>query len=231
MADLCAFDDAEAMAGAAAADIATMLRAAIAARGAASLSVCGGATPGAVYRALSATDLPWDRVRVTLSDERRVPPAAEESNERLARDTLLQARAASACFVGLYRDGAPGESLSSIETALQDVPRPIDVGVLGIGEDGHTASLFPDGADHALDPAAAGRVAVVEKAGPGASLARITMTLPELAAHRTLIFLTRGMRKRAIVDAVLGIAGDPEGLPVAHVVAAADGDVRIYWAP
>ena len=231
MADLCPFDDADAMAAAAADDIAAQLRAAAGARGVASLSLCGGSTPEPVYRALSAADLPWDKVTVTLSDERWVDPSAEESNERLARETLLQGPAASACFVGLFRGGAPGDAPAALEAALQAAPRPIDVGILGVGEDGHTASLFPTGADHALDPAARDRLAVVAFDGPGASKARITMTLPELAAHRTLIVLARGMRKRAIIDAVLGIAGDPEDLPMARVIAASRGDVRIYWAP
>lgn len=219
------------MAIAAAQDIGTRLREAIAARGAASLSLCGGSTPAPVYRALSRTTLPWDKMAVTLSDERWLEPAAAESNERLARETLLQGQAAAARFVGLYRNGAAHDVLPDIEKALEAVPRPIDVGVLGVGDDGHTASLFGDGAEAAFDPDTSARVAAVARDGPGGSKARVTMTLRELAAHGALIFVARGMRKRAIIDAALGMSGDPEGLPVARVIAAAQGGVAVYWAP
>lgn len=231
MADLYEFPDRQAMAAAAAAAIAARLTAAIAARGRATLSLSGGSTPAAAYRALAHADLDWSRVVLTLSDERWIPPAAAESNERLIRQTLLQHKAKAARFIGLYMREDASEAVAEIEDALSEAPRPIDLGVLGVGEDGHTASLFAGAEEGPLSPRARGRVAAVAKDGPGASRSRITMTLPELASHAALIVLAHGMQKRAIIDAVLGISGDPQGLPIAHVVAAARGPVDFYWAP
>lgn len=231
MAELREFADRETMATAAAIAIAAHLSAAIAARGRATLSLSGGSTPADTYRNLSETDLDWAEVTVTLADERWVPPSAEESNERLIRDTLLRGRAKPARFIGLHRRQDPADAVAEIQAALADTPRPIDIGVLGVGEDGHVASLFPGTESGPLSLTAQGRVAVVAKEGPGESKARISMTLPELASHAALIVLAHGLKKRAIIDTVLGMSGDPEGLPVAHLVAAARGPVDFYWAP
>lgn len=230
MARLFEHDDAEAMARAAAQAVTARLAGALSARGAASLSLCGGATPRRTYELLANADVAWDRVTVTLSDERWVPPDSEDSNERLVRETLLRGAGAAARFVPLYTGGDVEAAPAAIEERLAAAPRPIDVGILGIGEDGHTASLFP-GETTALNADPADRVVAVAHKGPGASRARITMTLPELAAHRTLIFLAQGMKKHAIIQAVLGIAGDPQDLPVAHVIAADAAEADIYWAP
>jgi 6-phosphogluconolactonase len=231
MAELREFPDRETMTREAAVFVAGQLREAIAEHGKAALSLSGGSTPGPVYRMLSDADLDWDRVTLTLSDDRWVDPASEHSNERLVRETLLRGRAAAARFVGLYVGGKAGDALAQIDRNLHAAPRPIDVGILGIGDDGHTASLFPGTEAGPLAATAQGRVAAVDKEGPGESKARITFTLPELTSHRALIFLAQGEDKRAIIHTVLGMSGDPEGLPVARVIAAARGDVSIYWAP
>src|SRR5690606_5835795 len=105
MARLFEHDDAEAMAQAAAQAVTAHLADALATRGAASLSLCGGATPRRAYELLANADIAWERVTVTLSDERWVPPDSEHSNERLAREMLLRGAAAAARFIPLYTGG------------------------------------------------------------------------------------------------------------------------------
>ncbi len=233
MTELRLYEDREAMAEEAAAGIAARLSDAVAARGRATLSLCGGSTPGPVYRALAQTGAPWDRIIVTLSDDRWTPPDSEYSNERLARETLLTGNAAAAKFTGLYTGAdSAKDAVAEVERKLEAAPRPIDVGILGLGEDGHTASLFPGGPEAAFDADTEARAAAVERDGPGPVTEGVTMTLAELAAHRALVFLATGPAKRMLIEAAIGGGvADSDGLPVARVIAAARGDVDIYWAP
>ncbi len=133
--------------GAAAADlatrIATVLSEAIATRGTASLALSGGRSPKPVLEALARTPLDWSKVVVTLVDERWVAPDAPDSNERLLRDTLLTGPAAAAHFVPMKNDAADAYAgRPAVEAAFAAIPWPLDIVLLGMGEDGHTASLI-----------------------------------------------------------------------------------------
>ncbi len=148
------YPNAAAMAEALAAEIAEALRAGLAAGRGASLVVPGGHTPIAVFERLSNADLDWEDVWVTLGDERWVDTRSSSSNEHLAREHLLRNEAAHANFVGLKNSAPdPARGAASAWSALADLPRPFDYMLLGMGEDGHTASLFPDspGLAEALD--------------------------------------------------------------------------------
>ncbi|MEM6457265.1 MAG: 6-phosphogluconolactonase, partial [Acidobacteriota bacterium] len=130
-----------------AAQIADDLRAAVDQRGHASLIVSGGSTPVPLFDALCAQgDVPWAQVWITLADERWVPADHEDSNAHLVHTHLLQGAAADARFVGLYLDGIATPEMAHVKVteALTVIPRPFDVVVLGMGTDGHTASLFPE---------------------------------------------------------------------------------------
>ena len=119
----------------------------ILAHGRASLVVSGGSTPKALFKKLSTVDIPWQGVVITLVDERWVDQPDPDSNEQLVRQYLLQDRAAVATFVGLKNacsTAAEGETLC--EQELRKIPRPFTVLILGMGNDGHTASLFPGSA-------------------------------------------------------------------------------------
>ena len=124
--------------------VAELLRQGIAERNVASLAVSGGRSPIAFFDQLSRQILPWEKVSITLVDERWVPTSSEESNEHLVRQHLLRNAAASAQFVPLKTAAtSPQLALAERETAINKMPWPLDAIVLGMGEDGHTASLFP----------------------------------------------------------------------------------------
>ena len=138
------FADNEALSRTLSAQLAACLKAAIAARGLASLVVSGGKSPIKLFERLRAEDLDWTRVCVALADERWVEPSDPGSNEKLVRDVLLQGSAAAARFLGL-KNAAPTPDLGAVSAweTFARVPRPFDAMVLGMGDDGHTASLFP----------------------------------------------------------------------------------------
>lgn len=234
MADLRAFEDRKEMAQAAAGALAGRLAEAVSARGAAGLSVCGGTSPAGVYEALSEADIPWEHVVIALSDERWVDPGSDDSNEHLIQAHLLRGRAAGARFIGMKTAApTPDEGVAELERRLGAFPRPAAAGVLGLGEDGHTASLFPDAElpISAMDPASPARVAPVTAPSGRGSAERMTMTLGELASHTYLAFVAHGPGKRAVIDAILDGEPAAQDWPAARVAACAGGAVDFYWAP
>lgn len=116
---------------------------AIAERGHAYLAVSGGRTPQALFAHLAGTDLPWQQVTITLADDRWLAPDAQDSNERLVKSTLLQDKASAAHFISLVTtDERAEQGAAVINQRLSSLPK-FDAVILGMGEDGHTASLFP----------------------------------------------------------------------------------------
>ncbi|HEX5055784.1 MAG TPA: 6-phosphogluconolactonase, partial [Gammaproteobacteria bacterium] len=187
--DMQEFSDRSAMVNALAKRITTILKDAIRVRGAASLIVSGGTTPKALFEVLSGVELPWRQVTASLADERWVDTASPDSNEYLVRTSLLVNKAAAAQFVPLKgRRGSPRQNESACEAALKKIPSPFDVVLLGMGDDGHTASLFPEaeGLDEALDMNSGRQcMAVTPKVLPAhAPYPRMSMTLPRLLESR-----------------------------------------------
>ncbi len=222
------FGDRAQLAEALAASVADMLKAGVDARGVASLAVSGGSTPAAFFEALAAhDDVPWDKVTVTLVDERWVDAGSERSNARLVKASLLQGRAAAARFVPLYQGGTQPDA-GAASAAQRAVPYPLDVAVLGMGNDGHTASFFPGG-DH-LAEALAGEGPVVTMRAPGAGEPRVTLTLPVLLAARALYLHIEGEEKAATLARALA-DGPVEDMPVRAVLCAAATPLTIYWCP
>lgn len=228
-ADWRAFPSREALAETLARDIADALEAAVVARGAASLAVSGGSTPGLLFDALSRMRPDWPKALVTLVDERFVPPSSGRSNERLVRERLLRNEARLARFLPLYAEGRTiGEAAGVAEAALAlNAPR-LDVAVLGMGTDGHTASFFPDAPnlDALTDPDQPRRVMPVETASGGEP--RLTLTMPVLAGAGFLALHIEGEVKRAVLERALG-SSEPR-LPIARVADAAP-HLKVYWAP
>ena len=213
--EIISFDSRTALMSTLADRVAEDLRAALRDKDRVSLAVPGGTTPAPFLSDLATRDLDWAKVRVTLTDERWVPPGHE--------------RAAAAAFLPLYLEACePERALARIGEALE-VARPLDVCVLGMGTDGHTASLFP-GADHlaeALDPE--GAVPVQALRAPGAPEPRVTLTAPVLNEAERTYLLIAGGDKRAVLDRALedGPAGE---LPV-RAILRGPGSVAVYWTP
>jgi len=226
------FTDCRAQATALAERIAERLRTALAERGHAVLAVSGGSTPKDLFARLSREKLDWSQVQVTLVDERWVPDSDERSNARLVKSLLLQHAAADAVFVPLYTgDASPEAGLAAASARIDALPLPFDAVVLGMGDDGHTASFFPGG-DHlaeALDPDGHARLLPMHAAGAGEP--RITLTLPTLLQTRALYLLVSGEKKRDLLaDARLGL-GAAQHYPVRAVLTQQRVPVAVYWCP
>jgi 6-phosphogluconolactonase len=186
--------------------IAQELRSAIAARGKASLAVSGGKSPIALFEQLREEAVDWSQVTVLLVDERCVPHDHADSNTALVRQHLLQGAAAAASFASLFdtvpadlNDAALLDLVASANQRLSTLSFPLDVVVLGMGEDGHTASLFPGapGLNHALT--SEGPIAWVRPTT--APHTRLTLTLPVLLAARHLHLSMAGDAKRKVYQA------------------------------
>jgi 6-phosphogluconolactonase len=202
---------------------------AIGRRGKALIAVSGGTTPGLFFRALSSRDLDWAKVTVTLVDERFVPASSPRSNAALVADNLLRNNAAAAKFAGLYRPTETAEEAASqADNELQALAWPLDVAILGMGGDGHTASFFPDaeGLDRLLDPSSERTVLPVS--APSAGEPRLTMTLPRLAGAGFVALHIEGNAKRDVLGKAL-LPGSH--LPVRAVFDHSRQPVDIFWAP
>jgi len=208
--------------------VAELLAAALESNGRATLAVPGGTTPAPFLKLLSKADLDWPNVSVMLTDERFVPESSDRSNTRLLRETLLQNHAAAARFLPMY---APADQPEDVLDTLEDVIRaalPIDVCVLGMGADMHTASLFP-GADKLAEGLAEGDTILLPMRAPNAPEPRITLTAPVLRGARNIFLLITGADKRAALDVAL--TDGPVDLAPVRAILHAETSVKIAYAP
>lgn len=223
------FDSADALTEQFATTLTRLLKEGIDKRGRASLVVSGGRTPLALFKTLSETELEWSKVDITLADERWVDESDEASNTRLVKQNLIQNKASEANFVSLktdHNDAADG--IAEAESRLSSLTQPFDALILGMGEDGHTASLFPcstqveDGLNMS-----SGKICIAVQPTT-APHQRISLTLPALLNSRNIfIHLTGDAKKRVLEEA---IANDTElDKPVTAVVNRAP--VTLMWAP
>lgn len=229
MAEFKVFQSKEAASVALAEHIAWRLESAVAKRGVATLIVSGGASPLATFRALRRRRLPWHKVTVVPSDERLVPPDHEDSNEGMLRRELMQEKAAVAKLLSLAGTINPEDTqLASLNARLAKLTRPLDIVLLGMGDDGHSASLFPDSPDianalHSPDCCVLQQPAHLEAA-------RLSLTPALLLDAREIVLLFFGAGKRAVYQrAVAG--GDVEEMPVRFFLRQKVTPVSVYWAP
>ncbi len=207
----------EALAEGLAVQLAARMRGLIDERGRARIAVPGGTTPGPMLERLGAARLDWEKVVVTLSDERWVPDDSPRSNARLLKETLLSGPAAEARFEPLYGGTPePEEGLSEVGERLFASVLPLDIAVLGMGADMHTASLFPEaeGLEAALAPDAPPILAIRAKDQPEA---RVTLSARVLRGAGERHILIAGKEKMAALQEALAV-GDPLVAPVSAVL-------------
>lgn len=206
------------------------LNAGIAARGKAALAVSGGSTPARFFQALSQrTDVDWARVTVTLVDERWVDETSDRSNARLVKANLLQGPAAAAAFVPLYQGGdiPDAAGIARSNDAINAIGE-LDAVILGMGNDGHTASFFPGG--DTLEEALTVEGPVISIRAPGAGEPRVTLTLRRLLAADGLYMHIEGEEKAKVLDQALA-EGTVQEMPVRAVLRQTHKPVTVFWCP
>lgn len=221
------FADKQTLAEHLAIDVAAMLRAGIAERGKASLVVSGGSTPKPFFEALKKQKLDWDKLTITLADERWVDADHPDSNARLVREHLL---VEGAHFVPLKTAAAtPHEGAAEAAEAVADaLPIPFDVIILGMGDDGHTASFFPHAPE--LEEALTSDALCVGLTPPDyAPHPRITLTLPAILDSRRIILHITGGKKQEVYAKACE-AGPVEDMPIRSVLRQEQTPVEVYWA-
>lgn len=219
---------AEAVAG----DVGFIVQSAVDARDSSLVAVPGGKTGPAIFKKLAQQKLPWKKVTIIPTDDRLVPVDSEQSNVReLARVFLpLGAR-----VVPLTSDSASDYKLAgnAADARLQDLSWPPDLVWLGMGADGHTASIFP-GADlqAALDAPKARRAVGVmpDRLPKEAPVARVTLTRAAILSARTLLITITGQQKREVLEQAIA-DGHSSRLPIGRVLAEAEQPIDIHWCP
>ncbi|KJH75848.1 6-phosphogluconolactonase [Pseudomonas sp. ES3-33] len=215
------------LADALALNVAKQLSDAIDARGTATLVVSGGRSPVAFFQNLARQKLDWSKVVVTLADERWVPVEHADSNAGLLKRYLLQGPAAKAQFLSLYSATANLElAAEQADRLLAELP-PIDVLILGMGDDGHTASLFPNSPNLAEALAADGTRRCYPMLAPTVPHQRLTMSRALLASAEITVLSISGQSKLTTLSAAL--AGDDVGaMPIRAFL---QPTLEIYWCP
>lgn len=197
--------------------VAAALSRVISEKGHAVLAVSGGTTPALFFDCLSHREITWNKVTVTLVDERQVGEDSARSNARLVKQMLLRNNASQAKFVPLFQNTAAAAKLQ------------LDVVVLGMGEDGHTASFFPGGDNlaKALDPK--GDCALFTMEAPAAGEPRLTYALPKLIAASRLFLHIEGEKKQQVLEKAL-TDHDSMAMPI-RAVLQAPSSLLVYWCP
>lgn len=209
-------------------DIAKTLESAVAEKGQASIAVSGGSTPKGLFKQLSAMDLPWSKIVVTLADERWVDFDSSDSNTRLVHENLLQDKASEATFFHIKQ----GETLT--EDVLSELNQkateilPFDVLILGMGEDGHTASLFPCSAEikQGFTPDAEPLLVVQPTTAPHQ---RISFSYAYLAKSQNTILHICGQSKKDVLNQAL-TNNDHFEMPIRAFLHDENVSTTIYWA-
>ena len=221
------FPTIEAAAYALADDLASTLREAISAHGHGLMAVSGGRTPHHVFERLRQLDVDWSRVTVTLTDERWVPPYHPDSNEKLVRSYLLQGPARAAAFIPLYGgEDSPEAGQSACEARVKDLVLPFDAVYLGMGGDGHFASLFPG------DPAVDARESrCIPVPATEFRLPRMSLTASAILDARKVFLLFSGADKHAKYAEAARTDGANHDIPLRLLLLQTQTPVYVLSAP
>jgi 6-phosphogluconolactonase len=225
------YDSLDELADAVAGDVGFIIDSAVEARNASLIAVPGGKTGPAIFPKLTAQKLPWKRVTVIPTDDRLVPVESDVSNVREIARAFLPAGARVVPIgteIADYRLAG-----NSADARLQDLPWPPDLVWLGMGEDGHTASIFngPD-LQAALDaPKARRAIGVMPEPLPAeAPVPRVTLTRSAILAARTVLITITGAKKRELLEGAIA-DGQSSKLPIGRVLAEVEQPIDIHWAP
>ncbi len=208
----------------------------LALNGDASLMVSGGSTPAPLYEALAKSNLDWKNIHVALVDERWVEKQHSASNEALIHRTLLHSRAEHAPFTGM-KNSTTNARTGYLETEGQykKLPQPFTVTVLGMGSDGHTASLFPhaEGLAEALaedNQQLTAPIMAKQSEVTGVNTERVTLTLSGLLKSERLILIITGDEKLAVFKEAMS-DGPIEDMPIRALLRQNKVPFELYWAP
>lgn len=213
----------------------TTLRQAIETQQSATLLLSGGGTPAPLYQALSEADLDWSAIKVALVDERWVAPGHKASNETFAKQALCCNKAAAVDFIGM-KNGAvnPQQGLAETAARYEQMAPPFTLTILGMGPDGHTASLFPnaDGLAQALDtsnPEILSAIRAKPSAVTGEYIERMTLSLKGILDSELIVLIITGEEKLAVYREAL-VSKDIASAPIAAVLQQ-DAAIKVFWAP
>ena len=224
------YDSVDEMADAVAGDVGFIIESALDARGSCLLALPGGRTPKPIFAKLAEASLNWKKVTIIPTDDRLVPMDSEQSNVRAIAQAFLRA---GARVVPIATE-IPDHKLAgnSADARLQDLPWPPDLVWLGMGDDGHVASIFagPDLQDALDAPKARRAVGVLPDPMPAdAPVARVTLTRASILSARTILITITGQKKRDLLEQAIA-DGQSSKLPIGRVLAEVDQPIDIHWA-
>jgi 6-phosphogluconolactonase len=225
------YDSLDELADAVAGDVGFIIDSAVDARNASLIALPGGKTGPAIFPKLAAQQLPWKRVTIIPTDERLVPMDDERSNVRAIAKTFLPVGARVVPIAAEIADYKLAGN--SADARLQDLPWPPDLVWLGVGEEGHTASIFagPDLQDALDAPKARRAIGVKPDPMPGdAAVERVTLTRAAILAARTILIVVTGDKKREVLEQAIA-DGQSSKLPIGRVLAEVDQPIDIHWCP
>ncbi|KZN31707.1 hypothetical protein N474_02250 [Pseudoalteromonas luteoviolacea CPMOR-2] len=210
------------------------LNAALNKDGQASMLVSGGSSPAPAYKRLSNLNLDWNKVTVAMVDERWVEPTHEKSNEAFINSTLLQNNALNANFVTMKNIAESAmQGQDAVESKYQSLKQPFDVTILGMGPDGHTASLFPnaDGLESALETEQlVCAINAIQSEVTGSITERMSLSLAGIANTQHAILLISGDAKRKIYEEAKK-PGSELDIPLRAVLGLSDLNLSVFWCP
>ena len=225
------YDSLDELADAVAGDVGFIIESAVDARGASLIAVPGGSTGPAIFPKLAAQKLPWKKVAIIPTDDRLVPMDDDRSNVRAIAKTFLPLGARVVPIATEIADHKLAGN--SADARLQDLPWPPDLTWLGMGNDGHTASIFagPDLQDALEAPKARRAVGVMPDPMPqDVPVARVTLTRASILSSRTVLITITGEEKRRVLEQAIA-DGQSSKLPIGRVLAEAEQPIDIHWCP
>jgi 6-phosphogluconolactonase len=225
------YDSLDELADAVAGDVGFIIESAIDARGSSLIAVPGGSTGPAIFPKLAKQSLPWKKLTIVPTDDRLVPMDDERSNIRAIAKTFLPLGARVVPIAADIQD--PKLAGNSADARLQDLPWPPDLVWLGMGSDGHTASIFagPDMQDALDAPKARRAVGVTPDPMPAdMPVARVTLTRAAILSARTVTITITGQQKRDLLEGAIA-DGQSSKLPIGRVLAEAEQPIDIHWCP